>query len=291
MDIVWWILAALVALIALVAAGAALFNALTLAGSYLFARHVLARGEAAPALPYPNGLFAAWRYETRVLIRILLTLPLALVWCGPCNRAKDNTKLPVLFLHGYTENHLVWRPLIRALHRDPSRRLYTLWMRPAQASIDRFRDQAAARIRAILKETGHSQVILVGHSMGGIVARAVIAHDGPDAIAHVITLGTPHQGTSWAFAWPFLPAVQMRTGSEYLAALGGTPGLRGVGLTAIATLHDNIVVPFPQATLPARPQHLVSGIAHIGLMSHPRTMALVTAKLAEPDAVLTARQG
>ena len=37
-------------------------------------------------------------------------------------------------------------------------------------------------------------VVLVGHSMGGLVARAVLAHKGADRIGRVIQLGTPNRG-------------------------------------------------------------------------------------------------
>lgn len=37
-------------------------------------------------------------------------------------------------------------------------------------------------------------VILVGHSMGGLVARAALAHKGAERIARVIQLGTPNRG-------------------------------------------------------------------------------------------------
>ncbi len=38
------------------------------------------------------------------------------------------------------------------------------------------------------------EVILIGHSMGGLVARAALAHPGADRIARVIQLGTPNRG-------------------------------------------------------------------------------------------------
>jgi pimeloyl-ACP methyl ester carboxylesterase len=37
-------------------------------------------------------------------------------------------------------------------------------------------------------------VVLVGHSMGGLVARAALAHKGGERISRVIQLGTPNKG-------------------------------------------------------------------------------------------------
>jgi len=50
-----------------------------------------------------------------------------------------------------------------------------------------------ATIEKALAETGR-RVHVIGHSLGGVIARAV-AHQRPDAIASVITLGAPFRGT------------------------------------------------------------------------------------------------
>lgn len=70
-------------------------------------------------------------------------------------------------------------------------------------SVDPFNDstargaQLAARIEDILAQTGHAKVNLIGHSQGGLDAR-VVAHNRPDLVASVITIGTPHQGSEIA---------------------------------------------------------------------------------------------
>jgi len=46
----------------------------------------------------------------------------------------------------------------------------------------------------ILAETGHEKVVLVGHSQGGLDARAV-ASKRPDLVAAVVTVATPHHGS------------------------------------------------------------------------------------------------
>ena len=53
--------------------------------------------------------------------------------------------------------------------------VHTLSYGPPPASIELFAEQVAARIDAILRETGAARVAIVGHSMGGLVARATCA--------------------------------------------------------------------------------------------------------------------
>lgn len=49
-------------------------------------------------------------------------------------------------------------------------------------------------IEAILLETGHDRVNLIGHSQGGLDVRYV-ASMRPDLVASVVTISTPHRGT------------------------------------------------------------------------------------------------
>ena len=67
-------------------------------------------------------------------------------------------------------------------------------------TVDPFNDSTVrgaeliARIEAILAETGHDKVNLIGHSQGGLDAR-VVAAMRPDLVASVTTIGTPHRGS------------------------------------------------------------------------------------------------
>ncbi len=49
-----------------------------------------------------------------------------------------------------------------------------------------------------VEKNGLVRPVLVGHSMGGLVGRGVMALRGPDALRGLITLGTPHEGTPLA---------------------------------------------------------------------------------------------
>ncbi len=53
----------------------------------------------------------------------------------------------------------------------------------------------AEQVQHILDTTGYRQVVIVGHSQGGLDAR-VVAHDHPEWVASVYTIATPHGGTA-----------------------------------------------------------------------------------------------
>lgn len=101
--------------------------------------------------------------------------------------------------------------------------------------------------------TGHNSAVLVGHSMGGLVARTYVHTRGlapfGDDVFGVITVDTPHQGseqTAWNLPLPLTPRlscatapsvnkVQMEPSSAFLAGLNGAPPPDGVRMTSVAS--------------------------------------------------------
>lgn len=63
--------------------------------------------------------------------------------------------------------------------------------------LDQYKESRDARQRegAVVSASLPKSVILVGHSMGGFVARAVIVHPHlrKSAVETILTLSTPHQ--------------------------------------------------------------------------------------------------
>jgi pimeloyl-ACP methyl ester carboxylesterase len=76
--------------------------------------------------------------------------------------------------------------------------LFYDWRKPLDSNIARLKQ----RIDAVKADTGQAEVDLVGHSLGGLVARAYIQSDsyGGD-VAHLVTLGSPHTGAAKAYPY------------------------------------------------------------------------------------------
>jgi pimeloyl-ACP methyl ester carboxylesterase len=72
----------------------------------------------------------------------------------------------------------------------------TINLEPIYTSIDDFVDPLARRIDAVLAETGAERLILVGHSMGGLVARAYLQRYGEVAGGRASDPGNATPGQS-----------------------------------------------------------------------------------------------
>jgi triacylglycerol esterase/lipase EstA (alpha/beta hydrolase family) len=199
---------------------------------------------------------------------------------------------PVLLLHGVLCNAGVWRGLRADLIARDIGPVYTLSYGPPFASIDVFADQVATKVDAILRATGAARVALVGHSMGGIVARAYLRRHGPARTASVLTIGAPHHGSVHAWLFPGICLGQLRPGNDWLAELNRAESAPSpVRMLSLWSWHDSMVAPQTSARLAGAENIEVIGIGHNALLGDPRIYALVAEELARVarEAALVAR--
>jgi pimeloyl-ACP methyl ester carboxylesterase len=101
-----------------------------------------------------------------------------------------------------------------------------------------------------------AEIVVVGHSMGGMVARYFVEKLGyEEEVDKILTFGSPHHGTLVAvpFALPVIGskgARDLSPGSQFLRTLN-EPGLAdGVDYCAVYTLNDELIIPRENARLP-----------------------------------------
>lgn len=230
----------------------------------------------------PVATFRLLLAEWRAYVQLYLGYHLLEPWLGTRNPAQTAPgQHPVLFIHGFMCNGGYFTPLIRFLQGKGFNNLYTINCWPPFGSIDRFAEQVAARVDHILAETGAAQITLVGHSMGGLIARAYVQqHGGAEKTAQIITLGTPHHGTAHAAFSAARDARQMRIGNPWLETLNAAPEV-GVPTTSIYSLHDNVIAPQDSSHIGWGTNVILKGIGHLELSFSP----------AVQDAVYTAIRG
>jgi triacylglycerol esterase/lipase EstA (alpha/beta hydrolase family) len=187
---------------------------------------------------------------------------------------------PVLLLHGVLCNAGMWMGFRNALIKRGLGPVYALSYGPPLASIDDFADQVAAKIDDILRATGASRVAIVGHSMGGLVARAYRRRYGDANISMLMTLGTPHHGSVHARFFPGTCLRQLRPGNAWLAELNRSERPSAAGrLISLWSWHDSMVAPQASSRLTGAHNIELTGIGHTALIGDDQVIALVAAEL------------
>jgi pimeloyl-ACP methyl ester carboxylesterase len=150
----------------------------------------------------------------------------------------DPARTPVIFVHGLQETPASWAPMINTLQSDPSiEKHYQFWVYgypsgyPYPYSAALFRRDLDGIDRAF---PNHKRVVLIGHSMGGMICRLMITDSGDKIwranfstapaqtplsgetrkqleesllfvhrrdVQRVIFIATPHRGSKFAAGW------------------------------------------------------------------------------------------
>jgi triacylglycerol lipase len=160
-------------------------------------------------------------------------------------------------------------------------------------------DALGEAVDAALARTGADSVDVVGYSAGGLVARLFVADEHTAVVRRVVTLGSPHHGTSLAdLAGDVAPGQcplgcqQMTSDSALLATLNAgdeTPG--GTTWVSIWTTQDETVTPPDSARLDGAVNLTVQSVCaqarvgHGDLPRDPLVQQMVLAELAAGDPV------
>lgn len=194
-------------------------------------------------------------------------------------------RVPVVLVHGLIDNHSVFAVMRRSLRRRGFSSVCSWNYSPLLADVARGAADLGAHLQRVCEQTGHERVHVVGHSLGGLLARYHLQRQGGDRrIASLVTLGTPHQGSLLAHLLPTPLVRQLRPGSAVLQELAGpAPGIR-TPVTAVYSDLDQVVIP----TSAGRCDHpdlqarnvLVRGVGHMSLPYHRGVLDEVAATLA-----------
>ncbi len=196
---------------------------------------------------------------------------------------------PILLVHGILDNHAIFTVMERALRRRGFRTItfydYGLLTRDVPAAAEKLGDA----VEKLAANTGYERVHVVGHSLGGLLARYYVQKLGGDRYVHtLVTMGTPHQGTTMARALGFAPLVrQLTPQSPVIRALAEpAPGCR----TRFVAFHsdlDHLIVPSRFARIEHPDLNVrnvaVRGIGHLSMPNNGRIAFQIAAALRDLD--------
>ncbi|MAM87850.1 esterase/lipase family protein [Allohahella sp. A8] len=190
----------------------------------------------------------------------LLALLASVLFTGAAHAACNAS--PIVFIHGYSGWKSQFDVMINRFKDDgtPACALYKFGYNSLGQSNKTSAKELRSFINNIRPNHGNRQAKIIAHSNGGLVSRWYrVFEGGSSATDRLVTLGTPHKGTSWAYAC-FSPACsEMRYNSSFLQSLAG----RGCDVSLWSAL-DEIVI--PQTNAQCGNSRRTSSVGHLTLM-------------------------
>jgi pimeloyl-ACP methyl ester carboxylesterase len=207
---------------------------------------------------------------------------------APATTSPDRAGTPILLVHGMVDNRSVFTVLRRALRKHGFNRVRAMNYSVFTSDVRAAAAQLGRQIEALCADTGYERIHIVGHSMGGIVARYYVQRlGGADRVHTLVTLGSPHSGTQLARLAPLPLARQLRPNSEIMKELAEPAPGCPTRFVAVWSDLDQLMVP----THSGRIDHqdliadniCVTGIGHMSLPVDRRVAQEVAAALAYLD--------
>jgi pimeloyl-ACP methyl ester carboxylesterase len=218
--------------------------------------------------------------EFLCLLATLILRPFG--WLPPRIAPGPARRTPVILLHGLFQNRGCLLPLRWRLRAAGYDRIISV-NSPPWGKLEALLDTVAATVAAVRQTSGSDKVHLVGHSMGGILARYYLQlQGGAPHVATCVTLGSPHLGSKLA---PFAVSSLGRNllpGSPLLTRLNAEPLPGGVHFTSVYSRHDNIIVPMDSARLDGADNLELTGLGHTAMLFSARVAEAVVAALDKP---------
>jgi len=256
---------------------AALSDVAMVTGLYPLVPHALlavSRWKSGKPRP-PHGVRTALR-EWWWSVALSAARPLGFV---PLPGHRQRGPRPIIVLHGYAMNRANFLVLSRRLAAAGLGPVlgFEYWSLGKTASAAKRLAEYVEEVRAA---TEADQVDLIGHSMGGMVARYYVTLLGGDgAVANLITLGSPHAGTDVSAVGIGRPAKELLLGSSLVQRLDAAPPPERTRLTVIWSRADALVPGAHSARVPGASEHVFDELGHVTLLADRRVADLVVERL------------
>ncbi len=222
-------------------------------------------------------------YRTSLLTIFLYPFCFLKTLWKPTPSLENTTNPPIILIHGLYHNASAWIFYRSWLRKAGYHRLYYLSfnsLRNSFSDLTEKLEELIAEIRA--KENGRAPVV-IGHSLGGLVARYCAERSGSKARpAAVITLGTPHQGSKLAAFGVGKLARSLLYRGTLIQEMESFSPPETIPRIALYSPLDNMVLPTSalHAQTPGWVHHETGPINHLAMVYHKPTARLVIQYLA-----------
>lgn len=195
---------------------------------------------------------------------------------------------PILLVHGIMDNRSVFTVFRRILRRRGFGVVHAVNYSLFTGDVRTAAHELRTHVERLREQTGAEKVHIVGHSLGGVIARYYVQRmGGSAAVDTLVTLGSPHAGTLTAYLMPTPLARQLRPGSELIGELQlPAPGCSTRFLVVWSRM-DQMIVPQGNARLMHQDldveQLELRDVGHLSLPIDPRSLHWVATALGRSD--------
>ena len=203
--------------------------------------------------------------QTLELVGIFFTCVSQLMhfsFSAPKFRPNSPCKTPIILVPGYHMNRWSLLPLQYYLYRCGFENIWAINNPMRKDDILVFADELHAKVEQYYEQCGHQPIMLIGHSMGGLISRHYMEKYGTEKIRGQISFGTPYRGTKTYRLAKGKQGKQFKPGSEVcnITTAPKVPHL------IIWSTRDWVVVPSPNGHLDNSNEMVITDAGHLGML-------------------------
>lgn len=223
--------------------------------------------------------------KVKPLLALVYVIPIAILLFF-YDLTKRNPKqcvpgqIPIFLIHGYLYRSGGWAYIYYHLRKRGYQNIYTINLGSPFQSIEDY----AQAVKKKIDDIGAPEIILIGHSMGGVIATYYDRHLAkPGSVKQIITLGSPLEGTRLTFLGFGACVNEMSIGSSLLKTLSKEPSQ--TPYLHIASRNDLMIQPWESALfLSSQATHakrqVIDLIGHLQLLFSKRIVYILVDQLA-----------
>ncbi|MBX7065663.1 MAG: alpha/beta fold hydrolase [Parachlamydiales bacterium] len=223
----------------------------------------------ASKLPFPRLIH--WAHA--LTFELLALIGVAFLRFVPTKEKIQGNGRPILLVHGYMNHSSVWVLFKKQMEMLGFGPIYMINLGHPFRSIRTYAERVQKKAEEIAKETGRNDLVLIGHSMGGLVSSLYAAALAPrNTVTDVITIGSPLNGTPVARIGLGPNAREMQPDSSLLKEMREAMSRRkDIRFFHLATKSDQLVIPGASAVIPENSNFIYEDLGHASLLYSPRT--------------------
>lgn len=182
---------------------------------------------------------------------------------------------PVILVHGLWHNASAWMAFKPFL----AWRGFTAVYCPTFNTLGRSLPELAGELKAIVRDIsarhGGAKVVLIGHSLGGLLTRSVLADpETSGLVRRAVILGAPNRGSALAPLAVGRAARDLVPGSAAIEAINAAPASPDIPKLNLRSPVDNLVLPGSSLEPPGSDwqDEMTAPLSHVSMLLSPKVL-------------------